>query len=109
MVSTGLLTRFAGEVATVYPNTDSLGYVNWTDRGPASFPVHPWWIGSVAEAVFLMGAERNSEKIIGAAYAPTAQNMNDWQWSPTLISFDADPAHTTRSTSHHIIKVRQNC
>jgi len=33
--------------------------------------------------------------------------MDDWQWSPTLISFDADPAHTTRSTSHHIIKVRQ--
>jgi hypothetical protein len=55
-------------VATVYPNTDSLGYVNWTDRANTSFPVHPWWIGSVAEAVFLLGAERNSEKIIGAAY-----------------------------------------
>jgi hypothetical protein len=59
---------FSGELATVYPNTDSLGYVNWTDRGPASFPVHPWWIGSIAEATFLLGAERNSEKIIGAAY-----------------------------------------
>lgn len=56
----------------MYPNTDSVGYVNWTDRGPASFPVHPWWIGSVAEAVFLLGAERNSEKIIGAAYVSIA-------------------------------------
>jgi alpha-N-arabinofuranosidase len=34
--------------------------------------------------------------------------MNDWQWSPTLISFDADPAHTTRSTSHHIIRLFSN-
>lgn len=43
--------------------------------------------------------------LIELLQAPTLQNMNDWQWSPTLISFDADPAHTTRSTSHHIIKV----
>jgi len=69
-----------GEVATVYPNTDNLGYVNWTDRSNTSFPVHPWWIGSVAEAVFLLGAERNGEKIIGAAYVRLPLAMHHF-WS----------------------------
>lgn len=87
------------------------------------FPLYPWWIGSVAEAVFLLGEERNSPKIIGASYvraesstlrdfeeltsiqAPMFRNINNWQWSPTLIAFDADSAHTSRSTSWHVIKV----
>lgn len=30
-----------GELASVYPNTAQVGYVNWTDRGPQSFPIHP--------------------------------------------------------------------
>lgn len=28
----------------------------------------PWWGGSVAEAIFLIGAERNGDRIIGACY-----------------------------------------
>lgn len=32
------------------------------------FSLYPWWIGSVAEAVFLLGAERNADKIIGTTY-----------------------------------------
>lgn len=31
---------------------------------------YPFWIGSVSEAVFLLGAERNSDRVIGVAYAP---------------------------------------
>jgi alpha-N-arabinofuranosidase len=90
------------------------------------FPLYPWWIGSVAEAVFLIGEERNSPKIIGASYvraefylarfskfdieltsiqAPMFRNIKNWQWSPTLIAFDADSSHTSRSTSWHVIKV----
>lgn len=38
--------------------------MNWTDaRSP-----FPFWIGSVAEAVFTIGSERNADKIIGASY-----------------------------------------
>jgi len=32
------------------------------------FSLYPWWIGSVAEAVFLLGAERNADKILGTTY-----------------------------------------
>lgn len=52
-----------GEIATVYPNNPS-NSVAWG----SPFPLYPWWIGSVAEAVFLIGEERNSPKIIGASY-----------------------------------------
>ncbi|KAF3391027.1 Alpha-L-arabinofuranosidase A [Talaromyces pinophilus] len=89
-----------GEVATVYPNNPS-NSVAWG----SPFPLYPWWIGSVAEAVFLLGEERNSPKIIGASYAPMFRNINNWQWSPTLIAFDADSSHTSRSTSWHVIKL----
>ncbi|EED15681.1 alpha-L-arabinofuranosidase A [Talaromyces stipitatus ATCC 10500] len=89
-----------GEVATVYPNNPS-NSVAWG----SPFPLYPWWIGSVAEAVFLIGEERNSPKIIGASYAPTFRNINSWAWSPTLIAFDADSSHTSLSTSWHVIKL----
>jgi alpha-L-arabinofuranosidase len=62
----------------------------------------PWWIGSVGEAVSLIGYERNSERVLGNFYAPVLRNMNRWQWSITMIQFAADTALTTRSTSWYI-------
>ncbi|KAJ5815218.1 alpha-L-arabinofuranosidase A [Penicillium riverlandense] len=89
-----------GEVATVYPNNPT-NSVAWG----SPFPEYPFWIGSVAEAVFLIGEERNSPRIIGASYAPSFRNINGWQWSPCLISYSADPSQTSRSTSWHVIKL----
>lgn len=83
------------------------------------------WIGSVGEAIFTLGAERNTDKIIGASYAPGFQNLNSYQWAvgplvlkldvyeltplqPDMISFTADPSQTVLSTSYHVIKVRSN-
>ncbi|RDW81869.1 hypothetical protein BP6252_02981 [Coleophoma cylindrospora] len=63
---------------------------------------YPTWIGSVAEAVFLIGIERNSEHMFGASYAPLLENLNSVQWSPDMISFVADPAKTVLSTSYHL-------
>lgn len=40
------------------------GPVDW-DAPKIPFPV---WIGTVSEAVFLLGAERNADKMFGAAY-----------------------------------------
>lgn len=53
----------------------------WTPNGPTWTPgslraLYPFWYGSVAEAIFLLGAERNSDKIIGASYAPSFMNYN---------------------------------
>lgn len=59
-----MLITFPGEYAAVQPNIPSGGSVNW------SLPkwMFPVWIGTVAEAVFLIGTERNADKMIGAAY-----------------------------------------
>lgn len=41
--------------------------------------------------------------MIGAAYAPSFQNLNRWEWIPDLIEYDANPEHTTMSTSWEVI------
>lgn len=90
-----------GEYADIQPNQPQGGGANFSE--PRS--VWPFWIGTVAEAVFLLGAERNANAIIGASYAPTLQNLNSYEWAPDLISFTADVSQTVLSTSHHMIEV----
>ncbi|KAJ5081109.1 hypothetical protein N7456_013347 [Penicillium angulare] len=86
-----------GEIAATEYN-NGVG-IDWSDY---TFSLYPWWIGSVAEAVFLIGAERNADKIIGTTYAPYLMNLDSYEWSPTMISFNADPDNTARSTSWHV-------
>jgi alpha-N-arabinofuranosidase len=102
-----------GEIAATSPlnGVD----IDWSDT---HFSQYPWWIGTVAEAVFLIGAERNADKVIGSTYvsyfricftrweltmeqAPFMMNLDNYQWSPTMLSFNADPDQTARSTSWH--------
>ncbi|KAI9658774.1 MAG: hypothetical protein M1821_002334 [Bathelium mastoideum] len=88
-----------GEYATVQQNLPGNPGVNFSNpRVP-----FPFWIGSVGEAVYLLGAERNADKIIGASYAPTLQNLNSYEWAPDLISYSADPSQDVLSTSWHMI------
>ncbi|KAJ5125069.1 uncharacterized protein N7515_008894 [Penicillium bovifimosum] len=86
-----------GEIAATEPN-NGVG-INWDDK---NFSLYPWWIGTVSEAVFLLGAERNADKIIGTTYAPFLMNLDSYQWSPTLLSFNSNPEETARSTSWHL-------
>lgn len=60
-----LLTSGAqiGEIAATEYN-NGVG-IDWSDR---NFSLYPWWSGSVSEAVFLLGAERNADKVIGTTY-----------------------------------------
>lgn len=67
--------------------------------------MYPFWYGSCAEAVYLMSGERNSDKIIGASYAPTFMNYNRWEWIPDLIQYDAYPGNTVLSTSYYIVQL----
>ncbi|KAL9065599.1 MAG: hypothetical protein Q9157_007417 [Trypethelium eluteriae] len=53
-----------GEYATLQPNAPGNPGANFS----APRPPFPFWIGSIAECVFLIGAERNADKIIGASY-----------------------------------------
>lgn len=62
-----------GEYATVQYNNPEMAGVDWT----APLNNHPFWEGSVAEAVYLIGGtERMSQKVLGASYAPTLANNN---------------------------------
>lgn len=92
-----------GEYAVVQYDRPNQTEVSWDAGAPRAFS--PFWYGSVAEAIFLLGAERNSDKMIGAAYAPMFQNLNRWEWIPDLIQYDAFPGHTTLTTSYHVLKL----
>ncbi|RDW71257.1 hypothetical protein BP6252_07820 [Coleophoma cylindrospora] len=94
-----------GEYATIQYNDGNLAHgANWTSpKAPL-----PFWIGSVAEAIFTLGIERNQDKIIGASYAPMMQNMNSFEWTPDMIQFAADTSLTTYSTSYHVIQLLSN-
>ncbi|KAL2888224.1 aspartate-semialdehyde dehydrogenase-like protein [Ceratocystis lukuohia] len=86
--------HIVGEVAAVHPN----GGTGW--NGPIR--ERPWWIGSVGEAISLIGYERNADRVRGSFYAPIIRSLDRYQWPATLVQFAADPALTTRSTSWHI-------
>ncbi len=63
--------------ASVQNNTGGLDGTDW------SLPKNefPYWIGAVSEAVFLLGAERNTNKMLGVSYAPLLQNLNSFEWT----------------------------
>lgn len=92
-----------GEYAVVEYDQNGTSSPSWLAGAGRAFA--PFWSGSVAEAIYLLGAERNSDKIIGASYAPSFQNLNRWEWIPNLIEYDAYPGHTTLSTSYHMIQL----
>ncbi|GAB7364925.1 hypothetical protein MBLNU230_g5713t1 [Neophaeotheca triangularis] len=86
-----------GEYATTNANVEDPDNQDFDDR--IQFPS---WIGSVGEAIFLLGTERNGNKVFANFYAPTFQNLNAFQWVPDQISYTADPSQTVRSTSHYL-------
>ena len=86
--------HIVGEVAATHPNGGS----GW-DGDLMPFP---WWIGTVGEAVSLIGYERNADRIPATFYAPVLRSMDRWQWAVTILQFAADHRLTTRSTSWYV-------
>lgn len=75
-----------GEFSAIQGNSADLGAdVDWD----GDFWVWPYWIGAVSEAIYLIGAERNADKIIGATFAPILQNINGFNastmWSVSTV------------------------
>ncbi|THV96292.1 Arabinosidase A [Aureobasidium pullulans] len=58
-------------------------------------------MGSVSEAVYMIGMERNSDVVKMACYAPLLEHFDRAEWSPDLIGFDATTG-VTRSTSYFV-------
>jgi hypothetical protein len=80
--------------ASVQNNTGVLEGTDWSaPKNP-----FPFWIGAVSEAVFMIGAERNAavDRVWGASYAPTLQNLNSYEWTvsePSPASNYLNPGH----------------
>lgn len=63
----------------------------------------PTMQGTAAEAVFMMGFERNSDIVFAASFAPVLNDITSSQWHPDLISFDAGSVYL--STSYYAQKL----
>lgn len=73
-----------GEYATIQANkADPSTPVDWS--GAEARLQYPIWVGAVGEAIYTLGAERNSDVVIGASYAPGFQNLNNFQWAVSLL------------------------
>lgn len=75
--------------ASVQNNTedDPSAVVDWS-RAKNEYT---YWIGAISEAVFLLGAERNSDKIFGSSFAPLLQNLNSFQWTVRVAGLHRCP------------------
>ncbi|RDB27701.1 putative alpha-L-arabinofuranosidase A [Hypsizygus marmoreus] len=65
--------------------------------------LYPTLQGSLGEAAFMTGLERNSDIVFGAAYSPLLNNVANTQWTPNLLSFDVNNVY--RSTSFYVQKL----
>ncbi|KAI8317571.1 putative alpha-L-arabinofuranosidase A [Colletotrichum sp. SAR11_240] len=58
--------------------------------------------GSVSEAVFMLGLERNSDLIRGVAFAPLLSLVDHQQWAPNLIPFKQAPDAIIYTSSYWV-------
>lgn len=67
-----------GEYAALeYNNGDPTAGVDYGEQRL----IYPWWVGTIAEAVYEIGIERNADKVLGSSYAPALQNLNSYEWT----------------------------
>lgn len=86
-----------------------LQYNNGNASASADFQqphiTQPFWAGTVAETIFMLGLERNTDKILGATYFSILENFVASQWSPGFVRFNADPANTILTTTYQAFKL----
>ncbi|KAM3075158.1 hypothetical protein ACMFMG_007389 [Clarireedia jacksonii] len=80
---------FVGEYATTSDNSGATTY--WSTVQ-----------GAVAEAVYMIGMERNSDLVKMASYAPLFEHFDMAEWSPDLAGLNADPGSLTGSASYYV-------
>ncbi|KAK7681480.1 hypothetical protein QCA50_015572 [Cerrena zonata] len=80
------------------------GVINTNSLEPFNTPETrlptPTLQGSIAEAVFLIGMQRNGDLVAGSSYAPYLANNYSSQWTPNLINFNI--THVALSTSYYV-------
>lgn len=91
------VTVFIGEYSVLQIDTPS-GVVNFSFP-PDQHTFYPRLVSALAEAVYLLGAERNPDVVKMSSYAPSFQNLNWYNWTPDLVAFTAKYSETIRSVS----------
>lgn len=87
-----------GEYSAIQIDTYS-GVVNYSF--PADVHIfYPSLVSAIAEGTYALGAERNPNTVKMSSYAPSLQNQNWFNWTPDMITFDANWNHTVRSVSY---------
>ncbi len=94
------VTIFIGEYSMFQIDTLD-GAVNYS-RPPDTHIFYPTLEAAISEGVYLLGAERNPEVVKMSAYAPSLANFNYQQWSPNLVTFQADWDLTVLSASYYM-------
>ncbi|KAJ6454677.1 glycoside hydrolase family 51 protein [Mycena sanguinolenta] len=92
------MTFFEGEYAATSTNSSNL--FGTPDQGRLLWPTVA---GSVGEAAFMTGLERNADIVFAASYAPLLGHVNGSQWTPNLVGFDAGNIY--KSTSFYVQKL----
>ena len=78
----------------------------WHSTNRGILERYPTVKSAVAESIYRLGFERNSDIVIGGCYAPVLQNINESQWTPNLILFNANTV--VPSTSYLVQKMFGN-
>lgn len=94
------VTIFIGEYSVFQVDTPS-GVVNYS-RPPDIHISYPTLESAIAEGVYLLGAERNPNVVKMSAFAPSLGNLNWENWTPNLVSFQADVDLTVLSASYYM-------
>ncbi|CAK5262313.1 unnamed protein product [Mycena citricolor] len=81
------LQFFQGEYATTTTNS-------------GSSIAYPFIDGSIAEAAYMAGFDRNSDIVFAASYAPLLNHVSSTQWTPNLVTFT--PNSLILSTSYYV-------
>ncbi|MEO7101064.1 MAG: alpha-L-arabinofuranosidase C-terminal domain-containing protein [Luteolibacter sp.] len=73
------------------------------DQRSRGLPATPAMKAAIGDAAWMAAMERNSDIVTMQCYAPLFANVNEYQWRPDLIGYDA--LHAFGSPSYYAIKM----
>ncbi len=76
------------------------------DKQSRGLPATPAMKAAIGDAAWMAAMERNSDLVTMQCYAPLFANVNEYQWRPDLIGYDALKAYG--SPSYYAIRMFSN-
>ena len=77
-------------------------YPPWDKRSKRDAPTPNMW-AAIGDAAFMAAMERNADLVTMQCYAPLFANVNEYQWRPNLIGYDA--LRSYGSPSYHAFRM----